>query len=323
MKIVSQAARLPTKGCPVCLAIGTFDGVHLGHQQVIREAVTDAEQQEGLAVVVTFDPHPATVVAPSRVPLLIYSLSQKLRGISSLRVDATLVIHFDRRFSLQTGEEFIRGLVRDLGRIQSICVGSAFTFGHRRSGNVESLRKLGRELGFQVHGLAAVSLNGQPVSSTRIRQAIRNGHLDVAQQMMGREYSLAGPVVPGDRLGQQLGFPTANLDATGRVLPPHGVYAIHATVAGRRHRGVLNIGHRPTLQSPTPQLRVEAHLLDFSGDLYGQEIEVTFVEKLREEQRFPSLDALRQQIAQDVEQARQKFGSKANRSKEGEMGIGR
>ncbi len=285
-----------------------FDGVHLGHQQVLRQAVTDAEQQEGLAVAVTFDRHPAAVVAPQRAPALIYTLPQKLRVLARLGLDAAWVIPFDTAFSRRRAEEFIRRLVQDWPTISSLCVGSTFTFGCGRGGNVDLLRALGRELGFVVHGLAAVALDGQTVSSTRIRDAIRSGNLDAAQQMMGREYGLCGVVVEGDRLGRQLGFPTANLEASGLVLPPGGVYIIHAQVEGTRHRGLLNIGWRPTLQSASPQLRVEAHLLDFTGDLYGKEIELTFTGKVRDERKFPSLEALREQIVADVAEARRRFG---------------
>lgn len=311
MTILHHATELQPHGRPVCLAIGMFDGVHLGHQQVIRQAVTDAEQHEGLSAVVTFDQHPATILAPNRVPPLIYSLPQRFRTIGALGVDAVLQIHFDREFSARTGEVFIRELVRDFGRLHSICVGSAFAFGHQRSGNVELLRRLGRELGFGVHGLAAVSLGGRTVSSTRIRETIAAGNLDAAQQMLGREYSLAARVIMGDQIGRKLGFPTANLDAAALALPPGGVYAIHAAVGRARHRGVLNIGHRPTLQNPSPQLRVEAHLLDFDGDLYGREVEVMFVAKLRDERKFPSLDALRLQIAADVQMAREQFAAQS------------
>jgi riboflavin kinase/FMN adenylyltransferase len=260
-----------------------------------------------LAVVITFDRHPNTVVAPDRVPSLIYSLPQKLRAIESLGADATLLIHFDEPFSRQSGQAFILGLVLDLRHLHSICVGSTFTFGHKRSGNVALLQKLGQELNFIVHSLAAVSLDGQVVSSTRIREAIRTGQLDAASQMLGRGYALAGQVVAGDRLGRQLGFPTANLDVTGLVLPPQGVYAVHTHLQGKTHRAVLNIGHRPTLHIPIPQLRVEVHLLDFQGELYGQELEITFVAKLREEQKFSSLDTLKARITQDVIEARRLF----------------
>ena len=307
MRIIHEPEELKPAGRRVCLCIGFFDGVHLGHQQIIRQTITDARQHEAIALVITFDRHPNTVVAPSWVPPLVYSLPQRLRAIESLGADTLLLIHFDKGFSEQTGEAFIRGLARGLGQVQSLCVGANFVFGHKRGGNVELLRKLGAELKFAVHGMAAVSLDGRAVSSTRIREAIGAGDLDSVSQMLGRAYSVAGPVVRGDGLGQQIGFPTANLDATGLALPPHGVYAVHAEAGGRTYRAVLNIGLRPTLQNANPQLRVEAHLIDFAGELYGQEMEVVFVDKLRPEVKFPSLVELRAQIARDILEAQMRF----------------
>ncbi len=307
MKVLSAATELQPGPRKVCAAIGVFDGVHLGHQQVIRQTLADAHQQEGVPVVITFDRHPNAVVAPPRVPPMIYSLSQKLRALGSLGVASVLVIHFDRPFSEQTGEQFIRRLARDFGQLHSVCVGSEFSFGHQRSGNVALLKELGAELQFIVHGLAAVALDGEIVSSTRIREAIRHGHLDAASQMLGREYAVAGTVVRGAQLGRQLGFPTANLEVTQLALPPDGVYAVHVNVNGRDHRGALNIGLRPTLASPEPRRQFEVHLLDFDGDLYGAEAEVTFVAKLRAEQKFPSAAALRDQIAVDIAAARKLF----------------
>lgn len=305
MKIVHTATDL--KPGKACLAIGVFDGVHLGHQQIIRQTINDARQHEAIALIVTFDKHPNAIVAPDRVPPLIYSQPQKVRAFKSLGADALLEIPFDREFSQQTGETFIRNLARDFGKIQSICVGADFVFGCKRSGDVALLRQLGSELHFQVHGLAAVALDGQTVSSTRIRETIRAGDFDAASQMLGRAYSIAGKVVHGDQLGNKLGFPTANLDTTGMLLPPSGVYVAHARVGSKTHRSVLNIGIRPTIQNPTPAPRVEVHLLDFTGDLYGQEMEITFATKLRDEQKFPSVDALREQIQQDVTAARAAF----------------
>lgn len=307
MRIIHAASELKPAGRKVCLGIGFFDGVHLGHQQVIRQTLTDAGQHAAIGLVITFDQHPNVVVAPSRVPRLIYSLPQKLRAIEALGADTLLLIHFDQPFSEQTGEAFVRGLARDLGRIQSLCVGANFVFGHKRGGNVDLLRKLGVELGFAVHGMAAVSLDGRTVSSTRIREAIRAGDLDKVSQMLGCAYSVAGTVVRGDGLGQQLGFPTANLDVAGLALPPHGVYAVLAQAGGKTRRAVLNIGLRPTLRNPQPQLRVEAHLIDFTGDLYGQELKLVFGEKLRPEEKFASLSELRQQIARDILKAQSKF----------------
>jgi len=307
MRLVHTVAELGSGPVKACLSLGFFDGVHLGHQQIIRQTIADARQHEALALVITFDRHPNTVVAPERVPPLIYSLPQKLRQIELLGVDALLLLHFDKAFSLQTGEEFIRALSRDLGQIRSICVGASFSFGHKRSGNVELLRKLGAELNFTVHGMAAVSLDGKTVSSTRIREGIVTGKLDSASQMLGRAYSLSGEVVRGDGLGRQLGFPTANMDADGLVLPPNGVYAVRAELPNGSHRAVLNIRVRPTLRSPKPRLQVEAHLLDFSGDLYGKILEVVFVDKLRNECKFNSMQELRDQIAQDILEARERF----------------
>jgi len=307
MRVLTQAAELKPEGRKVCVAIGVFDGVHLGHQQVIRQAVADAEKQEALAVVVTFDRHPKAVVAPEKTPPFIYRIPQRLGAIGSLGVDATWLIPFDRAFSLLPAEAFIQHLIRDFRRVHSISVGGNFTFGHERGGNVELLRRLGSHYSFLVRGLAEVSLDGAVVSSTRIRAAIRAGDFPDASQMLGREYALSGPVVRGDGLGRKLGFPTANLDVAGLVLPPNGVYAVHVNVGRRRHRGVLNLGLRPTLQDPAPQLRVEAHLLDFEGDLYDRELDLTFVGRLRDEVRFPSLEALRSQIERDILQARGVF----------------
>ena len=300
MKLIHAANELGNGSRKVCLAIGVFDGVHLGHQQIIRQTIADARSHDALALVVTFDKHPNAVVAPGKVPLQIFSHSQKSRAIESLGADALLEIPFDKAFSEKTGEVFVRELARDLGKIFSICVGADFVFGHKRSGNVTLLKQLGAETGFLVHGHAAVELDGQMVSSTRIREAIRAGDLDAAGQMLGRTYAICGKVLAGDKLGRKLGFPTANLDVTNLILPPDGVYSAVAKVGGKLYRVALNIGLRPTISQPHPQLRVEAHLLDFSGDLYGQELEIEINSKLRDERKFASPDDLRAQITKDV-----------------------
>lgn len=307
MQLIRQAADLKTAGKKVCLAIGVFDGVHLGHQQIIRQTLADARQHDGLALVVTFDSHPNAIVAPDREPPLIYPLPQKIRAIESLGADALLLIEFTRAFSEQSGDTFIRGLARNLGRIQSICVGADFVFGHKRSGNVSLLRQLGSELNFHVHGMAALALDNAVVSSTRIRSAIQSADFDAASQMLGRAYSISGPVVAGDQLGHKLGFPTANLDVTALVLPANGVYAARATVNGTTHHAVLNIGMRPTIETGRHERRFEVHLLDFVGDLYGAELEVEFLTKLRDEMKFASLDALKAQIATDITAAKLGF----------------
>ena len=306
MKVIRAANELKPGNRKVCLAIGFFDGVHLGHQQIIRQTIADAHQHNAIALVLTFDRHPNSIVAPGRVPPLIYSLPQKLHAIESLGVDNLLLVHFDKKFSERPGEAFVRGLARDLGSIQSICVGADFVFGHKRSGDVALLRKLGGEIGFSVHGLAAVSLDGRVVSSTRIRETIHAGKLDAASQMLGRSYAIAGQVTEGDKLGRQLGFPTANLDVTGLVLPSNGVYSGFTKLKGQLYRVALNIGFRPTMVPTKPDFRVEAHLLDFSGRLYGKELEIEIGEKLRDERKFVSPAELRAQITRDVAAVRER-----------------
>jgi len=300
MKLIQAANQLGNGSRRVCLAIGVFDGVHLGHQRIIRQTVAAARQHDAVALVVTFDPHPNAVVAPDRVPPKIYSRWQKLRALAALGVEAVLEIPFDQRFSEKSGDLFVRELARELGAIQSICVGADFVFGHRRSGDVALLNALGAELHFQVLGLAAVALEGQVVSSTRIRELIRAGDFAAASQMLGRPYAICGRVVAGDQLGRQLGFPTANLEVSSLILPPNGVYSALTKVMEESYRVALNIGLRPTLATPSPQLRVEAHLLGFSGQLYDRELELELGVRIRDEMRFASPAELRAQIEQDV-----------------------
>ena len=307
MRTLTDARKLHPLNGKVCCAIGMFDGVHLGHQQVIRQAVSDAHQLETTSLCITFDQHPAKVVSPETAPLLIQNQRQRLDAIKTLGIEATLLLPFDEAMSKISGQEFIRGLSVDLGHISSICVGSNFAFGHQRSGNLEVLKQLGHELNFTTHGLASVSLDEQIVSSTRIREAISNGQLDAAGQMMGREYALSGIVVPGDQQGRQLGFPTANLKVKGLCTPPHGVYAAHAEINGKSFRAAVNIGLRPTLKNPHPSLSVEAHLLDFTQDIYEQICTLNFVGKLRDEQEFGTINDLKAQIEKDVIQAQYLF----------------
>ena len=307
MQLIRQATELKRDGRKVCLAIGVFDGVHLGHQQIIRQTLADARQHAGLALVVTFDRHPNTIVAPGHEPPLIYPLPQKIRTIEALGTDALLLIEFDRAFSEQSGEAFIRKLASELRQIQSICVGADFVFGHKRSGNVALLRQLGDELNFHVHGMSALALDGEVVSSTRIRSAIHAADFDSASQMLGRPYAISGKVMTGDQLGHKLGFPTANLDVAGLILPSDGVYAACVAIHGVPHHAVLNIGIRPTVRTGAHERRFEVHVLGFTGDLYGKELEVEFVGRLRDEKKFPSLDALKAQIAADIEAAKKCF----------------
>jgi riboflavin kinase / FMN adenylyltransferase len=307
MEILNEAKALQADKRKVCVGIGVFDGVHLGHQQVLRQTLEDARQCEGRPVAITFDRHPNTVVAPDHAPAMIYSLDKKLATIASLGFEHILVYRFTPEFSQIPGDRFIHQLVDEFRTLHSISVGKEFTFGSKRSGNVELLRSLGVTANYEVHGLAAVALDGEPVSSTRIRSAIQQGELGAASQMLGRTYALSGAVVKGAQVGRQLGFPTANLDVSGLITPPHGVYAAHVKTSTTTYRAALNIGLRPTLAESEPTLHVEAHLLDFDGDLYGETLEITFAAKIRAEEKFPDLDTLKGQIAEDVQSARKIF----------------
>ena len=288
----------------VCLAIGVFDGLHLGHQRVIGCARADAEKFGGALVVVTFDRHPNAVVAPRQVPPLIYPLTKKLEVIASLGVNTCCVISFDKSFSQISGAQFIRDLVRPEKIVRSISVGENFKFGCQRSGDVVLLDSLGKELGYELHALPDVLLQGQPVSSTRIREAIRQGQFELAGELLGRPYTLSGQIIAGAQLGRKLGYPTANLNVAGTVAPPPGVYAALAQAGPRQYRAAVNIGHRPTVYSSPDGLSVEAYLLDFNGNLYGEELELTFLKQLRSEEKYPSLAALQKQIGRDVEMVR-------------------
>ncbi|MFO1476794.1 MAG: bifunctional riboflavin kinase/FAD synthetase [Verrucomicrobiota bacterium] len=307
MRLLQHAAELNAGNRGASAAIGVFDGVHLGHREIVRCTVEAARELDAEAVVVTFDRHPNAVVAPDRVPPRIGTLESRLESLAALGVDAVLLIRFDAEFSRQSGEAFIRSLAAGFGRIRNLCVGADFTFGHRRSGNLALLESLGVSMGFRVQGLAPVTVDGAPVSSTRIRELIRAGDLPGAGRLLGRPYALGGRVMEGDRLGRKLGFPTANLDVAGMVLPPNGVYAGTAALSGARHPAVMNLGLRPTVGAAEPSLRAEVHLLDFSGDLYGRNLEFEPVAKLRDEMKFGSLQELETQIARDVQAARQRL----------------
>lgn len=300
MRVIRAASELQAADRRVCIAIGVFDGVHLGHQEVLKGARRAAHSTGGVAVAVTFDRHPSAIVAPERTPPSIQTIPQKLRAIGTLGFDATLLLEFNDSLSKIPGETFVRNLASDFERLESISVGVGFTFGHKRSGDVILLKRLGAELGYRVDERVSLVSGGQVISSTRIREEIRSGHLAAAEAMMGRPYAIEGKVEYGDQVGRALGFPTANLNTVGSVLPPNGVYAVRLD----RAQGVMNIGFRPSLAGIKPVLRVEVHLLDFEGDLYGQVLEVTPVVKLREELRFQSLDELRHQISQDIVSAR-------------------
>jgi riboflavin kinase/FMN adenylyltransferase len=289
---------------PLFLAIGVFDGVHLGHQAVIGRALAGARRDQGTAVVVTFDPHPIRVLRPEQAPRLLTSTAHKLQLIRDLGVTHQLIIHFDRAFAATPPEDFIRALASAAQPLREICVGFEWSFGKDRAGNLALLQRLGCELDFAEVGVPAVEMDGEIVSSTLIRRTVENGDLARAARLLGREFTILGTVVEGDRLGRKLGFPTANLSAHNEQYPPNGVYAVEVRRGDRVQPGVANIGVRPTVKHAGGERLLEVHLFDFQEEIYGEDLEVTFRKFLRPEQKFAGLEELKRQIGQDAQAAR-------------------
>ena len=304
LRSIPELAKLPG---PLFLAIGVFDGVHLGHQAVISTSAGHAKEAGGTPVVVTFDPHPAKVLRPNDAPHLITATQHKIALIRDLGVGHLLVLHFDRAFAATAPEQFVEQLVVNSRPLREICVGHEWSFGKGRAGNLALLKQLGLTHNFNVVGVEAVTVNGEVVSSTAIRKAVAEGNLVKATQMLGREYTILGTVIAGEKLGRKLGFPTANLSAHSEQFPPNGVYVIEARRSGILHRGVANLGYRPTVSGEKPERLLELHLFDLDRDIYGEELEVRFLRYLRPEQKFENLEELKAQIARDVEQARESF----------------
>ena len=298
---IEELAKIPG---PVCVAIGVFDGVHLGHQALIQRVMQEADKVGGSAVVLTFHPHPARVVRPESAPRLLTSTLHKEKLIRALGCPNLLLVTFDAEFAAQAPETFIEKLARQANPLRCLCVGHQWAFGRGRSGNVDLLRSLGARLGFETVEIDPVTAGGETVSSTRIRRCIEAGDFDSARELLGRDYTILGTVQHGAKLGTKLGFPTANLAAHNEQFPPNGVYSVRALFRDEWRAGVANIGTRPTVDGVSGRL-LEVHLFEHSGECYGEEMEVRFVHFLRPEQKFESLDALKAQIAKDAELARQ------------------
>jgi len=292
------------------LAVGFFDGVHLGHREVIRQAVSLAREKDLVPAVMTFDPHPRVVLGHGpQYGTVLTPLEDKLELFAALGVEEAFVIRFDKAFSEVTAERFVETLIAPLG-VRATTVGFDFAFGHRGQGNADTLRAY-REGAIEVRVVSPVYLDDEKVSSTRIRDRLEEGECSEASKLLDRPYLLKGVVVHGDARGRQLGYPTANLQLDQEyVVPRSGVYAIRIDVLAEtgetesRHDGVLNVGFRPTFDAPGGALKLEAHLFDFSGDLYGRRLALRFRAFLRAEKKFESIDQLIAQIASDSAQAR-------------------
>lgn len=313
LSVTNIAGALPDgarKAIGISLAIGFFDGVHLGHLEVIRQAVALAKEHGFVPAVMTFDPHPRVVLGHgSQYHTVLTPLEDKLKLFSEAGVEAAYIVQFNQAFSEVTAERFVKSFITPIG-VKATTVGFDFSFGHRGEGNANALRLYGNgEIG--VHVVSPVFLDGEKVSSTRIRDQLSEGNCVEASKLLGRPYELRGTVVHGQARGRLLGFPTANvLPEQPYVIPRAGVYAIHVDVLSEsgaseaRHKGVINVGYRPTFDAPGGDIKLEAHIFDYSGDLYGRKLTLTFNEFLRPEKKFDSIEQLTEQIKQDAAAAR-------------------
>jgi len=291
------------------VTIGAYDGVHRGHQAVIGQVRKEAQQLGCQSVVVTFDKHPASVVRPESAPKLLTDLDQKLELLQQTGIDATLIVEFNRERSTEDPALFVKRVLVDTLRAQVVVVGEDFHFGFNRGGNVAMLRELGKQFDFQVEPVKLIARPDgveEPVSSTSIRRALAGGQVEIATNLLGRAYEVRGVVVNGDKRGRSIGFPTANVEVPNAMcLPADGVYAGKFRCDdGSVHACAINLGRRPTFFEHADHSLLEAHLLDFDGDLYGQKVSVTFEHFLRSERKFDGLEAIKTQLQLDVAAAR-------------------
>lgn len=291
---------------PTVLTLGVFDGLHLGHQLIMKTVVERARAIGAVPTVITFEPHPRAVLHPESAPPLLQTFDQKIEALGVLGIEQTIVIHFDEAFSRIRAEDFLRDVVMDRLHSKEVYLGRGFAFGHNREGNIKLLRKISAKLGFIADEVPEVGLRGQRVSSSRIRELLLKGEVNLARRMLGRPYGVEGPVVHGAERGAQIGFPTANIHPHNRVIPRNGVYVTATLIDGQWRRSVTNIGTRPTFESGSAS-SVETFVMNWSGDLYGDVVRVRFLRRLRDEKRFGSIDELTAQIQRDVASAKNYF----------------
>ncbi|MBW3557660.1 MAG: bifunctional riboflavin kinase/FAD synthetase [Actinobacteria bacterium] len=308
MEVIRDEGACPRPAAGTVVTIGVYDGVHLGHQALIRRVRRMGQELGAASAVVTFDRHPATVVRPESAPRLLTDLDQRLELLAAQELDYALVLHFDQQRAAESAEEFVREVLAGCLRARAVVVGHDFHFGHRRGGNVALLQEMGADLGFDVLGinLLADGATSTAVSSTRIRQALLVGDVVEAGRLLGRPHEVRGVVQRGDARGRELGFPTANVAVPEEILlPADGIYAgWYERPGGQVHPAAISIGRRPTFYPEARLSLLEAYLLDFDGDLYGEPARVRFTGRLRDEIKFDSVQALVGQMSRDVDDAR-------------------
>jgi riboflavin kinase/FMN adenylyltransferase len=296
----------PARWTAPVLALGNFDGLHRGHRKILDRVLRVAGERGSTAVVMTFDPHPPRVVRPDKAPPLLMTKAQKLEGLADAGVQGTAIVRFTPELSRWDPETFVRTVLVEWLHVSEVWVGANFLFGHDRAGNFSLLRSLGARYGFKAEKIDAVRYRDFVVSSTRVRRLVSEGRVDEAGALLGHQYAIDGTVLRGDRRGHTLGFPTANLCTENELLPPHGVYATTARVGAVVYPSVTNVGTRPTVDN-SGRTTVETHIFGFDRDLYGAGLRIGFVQRMRDERAFDSLDALRAQIDADCRRARVLF----------------
>jgi riboflavin kinase/FMN adenylyltransferase len=283
------------------LALGNFDGLHRGHLKIIERVKRGAAEHGGTPMAMTFDPHPPRVVRPDKAPPLLMTKTQRLEALDRAGITCVAVVRFTHKLSEWAPETFVRTVLAEWLRVSEVWVGANFLFGHGRSGNFSLLRALGQQYGFRADKIDPVRYKDFVVSSTRIRRLVAEARMDEAGALLGHPYYVDGTIVEGQKRGKTIGFPTANMVTENELIPPHGVYATTTTIDGVVHAGVTNVGTRPTFNETEPT--IETHLLRYSGDLYGRRVRLSFVQRLRDERRFDTVDALRAQIEADQRRA--------------------
>jgi len=308
MEILRHYAGIAEESCGSVVAIGNFDGVHLGHQALVDAARRRARAEGAKLAVMSFEPHPRRVFRPDDPPFRLTPFRVKARVLESLGVEILFALHFDLDFSRKTAEQFVTEILVDGLGIKGAAIGSDFVFGHGRQGNAAFLQEMGGRFGFGVTEIGPVTHEGEIYSSTRIRELLVQGKPRQAAVLLGREWEIEGRVEHGDERGRTIGFPTANLDLDDYLRPAPGVYAVRAAIEGSTvwHKAVANLGRRPTFAGE--DLRLEVHILDFAEDLYGKHLRVALVEHIRPERKFDGLESLKAQIARDCEAARAILG---------------
>ncbi|MEO7658639.1 MAG: bifunctional riboflavin kinase/FAD synthetase [Pyrinomonadaceae bacterium] len=291
---------------PTVLTLGVFDGLHLGHQRIMKTVVERAESVNGVATAITFDPHPRAVLHPESAPPLLQTLDQRLANFEVLGIQQAIVIAFDREFASQPAEDFLSTIIHDRLHAKEVYLGKGFEFGKNRGGNIELLKKMSSQFGFVADEVDEVQVRGQRISSSKIRQLLIEGRINLARRMLGRPYGVEGVIIRGNRRGHTIGFPTANLKPHNRVIPRFGVYATANLINGVWRKSITNIGVRPTFENEA-EPSIESYIFDFDGDLYGDVLRVRFLHRIRDERKFSGIDELKAQIEKDTRRARNYF----------------